>query len=38
MGFAAAAGWVLFIFILILTVIIFLTSGKWVYYEGEAQR
>ncbi len=38
MGFAAAAGWVLFVFILILTMIIFLTSGKWVYYEGEAQR
>lgn len=38
MGFASAAGWVLFVFILFLTLLIFWTSGKWVYYEGETQR
>ena len=35
MGYAAAMGWVLFIIVVILTVIIFLTAARWVYYGGE---
>jgi len=32
MGYASALSWVLFIIILLLTVILFRTSDKWVYY------
>ena len=34
MGYASAAAIVLFLAILIVTMIIFWTSGRWVYYEG----
>lgn len=34
MGYACALSWVLFILIMILSVVVFKTSGKWVYYEG----
>lgn len=34
MGIASAMAWVLFIVVLILTVFVFKTSKKWVYYEG----
>lgn len=34
MGVASAMAWVLFVVVLILTVFVFTTSKKWVYYEG----
>ncbi len=34
MGYASAMAWVLFLIVLGLTVLIFLTSGKWVFYQG----
>lgn len=34
MGYASAMAWILFIIVLILTVIIFKTSAKWVFYQG----
>ena len=38
MGYASALAWVLFIFILILTLILYRSSGYWVYYEGEEKK
>ena len=35
LGYASALAWVLFGFVLILTVILFKTSGRWVFYAGE---
>jgi multiple sugar transport system permease protein len=35
MGYASALSWLLFAFVFLLTFIIFKTSGRWVYYEGE---
>jgi multiple sugar transport system permease protein len=35
MGYASALGWVLFVIILALILVLFQTSGRWVYYEGE---
>jgi multiple sugar transport system permease protein len=37
-GYAAALAWVLFIIILVVTLIVFSTSNRWVYYEHEAER
>ncbi|GMA61059.1 sugar ABC transporter permease [Alicyclobacillus fastidiosus] len=34
MGYACALSWILFIIIMILSVVVFRTSGRWVYYEG----
>lgn len=34
MGYASAMAWVLFLIILLLTLLIFRSSGRWVYYEG----
>lgn len=34
MGFASAMAWVLFIYIAVLTIIVFKWSGRWVYYES----
>ncbi|MHB1630059.1 MAG: carbohydrate ABC transporter permease, partial [Bacilli bacterium] len=34
MGYAAAMAWILFFIVLILTVAVFATSGKWVFYQG----
>lgn len=36
MGYASALAWVLFIIIAVLSFLILRTSGRWVYYEGEA--
>lgn len=33
-GYACALAWILFLVIMIFTMIIFVTSKKWVYYEG----
>ena len=35
MGYASAMAWLLFTVILLLTLVLFRTSGRWVYYEGE---
>jgi multiple sugar transport system permease protein len=35
MGYASAMAWFLFLIILALTMLIFRSSGRWVYYEGE---
>ncbi|MCY3834664.1 MAG: sugar ABC transporter permease [Chloroflexi bacterium] len=35
MGYASALSWVLFIYIAVLTVLIFRFSAAWVFYEGE---
>jgi multiple sugar transport system permease protein len=34
MGYAAVLAWVLFLLILILTILLLVTSTKWVHYEG----
>jgi multiple sugar transport system permease protein len=36
-GYASALAWILLAVILILTGLVFLTSRKWVYYEGEGR-
>ncbi|WP_429844439.1 carbohydrate ABC transporter permease [Brevibacillus sp. FIR094] len=38
MGYASANSWFMFAIILVLTFIVFKTSGKWVYYEGDNRR
>jgi multiple sugar transport system permease protein len=35
MGYASAMAWILLIIVVIITAIVFLTSGKWVFYAGE---
>ncbi len=35
MGYASALSWLLFAFVLVVTLVLFRTSGRWVYYEGE---
>ena len=35
MGYACAMAWVLFILTLIASLIVFKTSARWVYYEGD---
>ncbi|PMP73042.1 MAG: ABC transporter permease [Roseiflexus castenholzii] len=35
MGYASALSWMLFAFVFLVTWLIFKTSGRWVYYEGE---
>lgn len=37
-GYASAMAWILFVCIFVLTLIVFRTSSRWVYYEGEPQR
>jgi multiple sugar transport system permease protein len=37
MGYASVLAWVLFAFVLILTLIQLRLSGRWVYYEGEVK-
>jgi multiple sugar transport system permease protein len=37
MGYASALAWLMFMIILILTVLIFRLTGRWVYYEGSLQ-
>src|SRR5262249_2881247 len=38
MGYASAMAWVLVLIVLICSLIIFRTSGRWVYYEGGTRR
>ena len=35
MGYASALAWFLFIIVLFLTMLVFSTQNRWVYYEGE---
>ena len=35
MGYGSALAWVLFLYILVLTLIVQRSSNTWVYYEGE---
>ncbi|MBI2939905.1 MAG: sugar ABC transporter permease [Chloroflexi bacterium] len=35
MGFASAMAWLLFLYILVLTLLVFRSARSWVYYEGE---
>jgi len=37
MGYASALAWILFLIILALTLIVFRTSARWVYYEAEVK-
>jgi multiple sugar transport system permease protein len=37
MGYGSALAWVLFIIVLLLTVFLFASSGRWVYYAGEGK-
>lgn len=34
MGLASAMAWILFVAVMILTILVFKTSNRWVYYEG----
>jgi multiple sugar transport system permease protein len=34
MGYASALAWLLFVIVLVCTLVIFLTSGKWVFYRS----
>jgi multiple sugar transport system permease protein len=34
MGYASALAWILFLLVLLCTLLIFATSGKWVFYRG----
>jgi len=38
MGYASAIAWVLFIYIFLLTLLVFRSSSIWVYYEGEMRK
>lgn len=38
MGYASALAWVLFIYILLLTLLLFRLSNLWVYYEADDQK
>ena len=38
MGYASALAWVLFIYILVLTLIVQRSSRYWVYYEGDDRK
>jgi multiple sugar transport system permease protein len=38
MGYASAMAWVLFIIVLIFTILQFMLSDRWVFYEGDLRR
>lgn len=37
MGYASALAWLLFVIILLLTLLIFRSSGIWVFYESRSR-
>jgi multiple sugar transport system permease protein len=37
LGYASALAWVLFVVVLVVTIILFRTSRRWVFYEAEAK-
>ena len=34
-GYASAQAWILFTIIMLFTLLLFRTSGRWVYYSGK---
>ena len=38
MGYASALAWILFAYILVLTLVIFRSGDSWVHYEGQARK
>lgn len=38
MGYASSISWVLFLIIMLLTLLVFKSSGAWVFYEGEVKK
>ncbi len=38
MGYGSALAWVLFLIVMALTVVLFATSGRWVYYAGDGRK
>jgi multiple sugar transport system permease protein len=38
MGYAAAMAWVLLLIILVMTLLLFRSQGRWVYYEAAPRR
>lgn len=38
MGYASAIAWALFLVILVLTILLFWLSNRWVYYEGDTRQ
>jgi len=34
MGYASAMAWILFVIIVVLTFVVFRSSGRWVFYQG----
>lgn len=38
MGYASVLAWILFFFILVLTLLVFRTGESWVHYEGQARK
>jgi multiple sugar transport system permease protein len=38
MGYAAALSWVLFLMVAVITVIVFTTSDRWVFYENRVDK
>jgi len=38
MGYASVLAWILFVYILFLTLLVYRSSGAWVYYAGELKR
>lgn len=36
MGYAAAMAWILFVIIMVITLILFRSSAKWVFYQGQS--
>jgi len=38
MGYASALAWLMFVVIVVLTLLVFRTTGSWVYYEGTVRK
>jgi multiple sugar transport system permease protein len=38
MGYAAALAWIMFAILMSITLLVFKSSGRWVYYEGVQRR
>lgn len=38
MGYASAMAWVMFVIILVITLLVFRSQGRWVFYQGARQR
>ena len=35
MGYASAMAWILFLIVLVLTILIFVSQKRWVHYQGK---